>query len=139
MRTTFRRRSVGQFNVTPLIDVVMLLIIFFLVSSHFVRSESLETIELPEATHSEEAKQQVPRRLVVTITADGLLHVAGRTVDVVEVEQMLLAGRDEEVDANDLEVHIRADRSVPYRVVRPIVLSCVRAGVTRFQFPVVLK
>lgn len=136
MRTVFRRRSTAHFNVTPLIDVVMLLIIFFLVSSHFVRSESLEEIELPEATHSEE-QPKVPRRLVVTITAEGSMHVGGRTVNITEIERMLVAGSDETGD--DLEVHIRADRSVPYRVVQPIIMSCVRTGITRFQFPVILQ
>jgi len=65
------------------------------------------------------------------------MHVRGQLVDIGDVENLLFAGQDE--GSGDLEVHIRADRSVPYRVIRPIVISCVRAGVTRFQFPVLLQ
>jgi len=137
MRTTLRRRPGPQFNITPLIDVVMLLIIFFLVSSHFVRTENLEAVELPQATHSEDAPERVPHRLIITIIAEGTMHVGGRVVDGTEIERMLLAASDEGL--GELEVHIRADRSVAYRVIRPIVISCVRAGVTKFQFPVLLQ
>jgi biopolymer transport protein ExbD len=99
MRTTLRRRPGPQFNITPLIDVVMLLIIFFLVSSHFVRTENLEAVELPQATHSEEPPERVPHRLIVTITAEGMMHVGGRVVDVTEIERMLMAASDEGVAA----------------------------------------
>ena len=42
------------FNITPLIDVVFLLIIFFLVASHFIRNENVERIELPLASQGKD-------------------------------------------------------------------------------------
>ncbi len=132
---TRKRRRGLRFNITPLIDVVFLLIIFFLVASHFVRSETLEAVELPNATQQEETENEAVKRLVVTITADRKLHVVGKVVDLQTVEQMIFAGRQDEQD--NFEVHIRSDKTVPYRDIQPIMLACARAGVTSVKFPVI--
>jgi biopolymer transport protein ExbD len=138
MRIPTRGRQHGlRFNITPLIDVVFLLIIFFLAATHFVRSETFEPVELPEAVKAAEEEDEQPRRLVVTITADQKLHVGAREVDLPAVENMVLAGSER--DAADFEVRIRADRNVPYRAVEPIMLSCARSGVTRVKFAVIQK
>lgn len=143
MRIPTRQRQLGlRFNVTPLIDVVFLLIIFFLVASHFVRSETLEPVRLPEATPNKQQPQEAPRRLIVTITADETLLVAGNAVSLPDVEQMILAGlpsRSASEGRGGFEVRIRADRSVPYRIVEPILLACARSGVTDVKFAVIEK
>lgn len=135
MRLPVRRRISGlKFNITPLIDVVFLLIIFFLVASHFVRNERVEAVELPQASQGE-SEEEAPRRLVVTITADGKMHVAGRVVEQPQLEQMILAAALEP-DAAEFELRIRSDRDVPYETVEPILLVAARAGVSRVRFAV---
>lgn len=137
MKIPTRQRSRGlKFNITPLIDIVFLLIIFFLAASHFVRSESAEAVELPAATQKED-RDESPKRLVITITADQQMHVAGHVVELPGVERMISAGADE--DADQFEVHIRGDRSVPYKLVEPIMLACARSGVTKFKFAVIVE
>ena len=136
MKIPTRPRQRGlSFNITPLIDIVFLLIIFFLAASHLARSEAREPVELPKATQAQEDEKRIPRRLVVTITADRKLHVAGKVVEIGQVEQMILAGRDEKNPSN-FEVRIRCDQSVPYRDVEPIMLACAQSGVTRIGFAV---
>ena len=136
MRIPVRSQKRGlRFNITPLIDVVFLLIIFFLVASHFVRNEKLEAVELPAATQSEADREDSPRRLVVTITSNERLVVAGREVDLPELEQMILAGRER--GQGRFEVRIRGDRAVPYRLIESILLACAKAGVTDVKFAVV--
>jgi biopolymer transport protein ExbD len=130
-----QRRSTLRFNITPLIDVVFLLIIFFLVASHFVRSDTAEAVDLPLATQSEDEGEN-PRTLTVTVTPDEVLHVQGRDVTIDQLDQMILAGATEH--GGRFEVRIRSDRRVPYRVVEPILVSCARAGVTDVKFAVVV-
>ena len=72
-----RTKSVS-FNVTSLIDIVFLLVIFFLVASHVARTEAVEPVNLPEATQFDDEDDPTPRRLVVTIKADGALDIAGQ-------------------------------------------------------------
>ena len=70
MKVPVRPRQFGlSFNITPLIDIVFLLVIFFLIASHVARSESQEPVALPTATQKQDDVESLPDRLVVTITA----------------------------------------------------------------------
>ena len=139
MKIPSRPRQSGlRFNVTPLIDIVFLLIIFFLAASHFARSETLESVNLPEATQEEE--EQDAQRLVITITEDRLIHVASTIVDRSAVEALIMVGRIEALEAGEIfEVRIRADEDVPYSEIEPIMLACARAGISNVKFAVNLE
>ena len=122
------------FNMTPMIDVVFLLIIFFLVSSHLAKQEAQMPLELPLADSGSEAIDNQQPRVTINVTADGSLLLAGRTVSPAELQRRLTEQRA--ADGNDLEVRIRSDRSVPYSHVEPIMLSSVRAGIWNVTFSV---
>ena len=137
MRVPRRQRQSGaRFNITPLIDVVFLLVIFFLVATHFAHQEQVEAVELPLAT-SVGDEAELPRRLVVSITADGQTYVKGRAVDAIEIEHLI--AEDTKVQSADFEVRIRGDQRVTYDRVEPILLACLRAGVTKIKVAVTKK
>ena len=138
MRLPTPSRTSGlKFNLTPMIDVVFNLIIFFLAASHLARSESLEQVQLPEATTSRHEEAERQRRLVVTIKADESYWVGAVRHEPVEIEQMILAeGAAVAGKPNDIEVRIRTDRTVPYRRIEPLLMTCARAGVTKIKFAV---
>jgi len=120
-------------NMTPMIDVVFLLIIFFLLSSHLVKQEAQMDLPLPVADSGEAAEDQT-QRLTLNVTAEGALLLAGRSIDRLELQSRLQAARAEH--GGDLEVRIRSDRRVPYRAISPIMLACARAGIWRVTFGV---
>jgi biopolymer transport protein ExbD len=122
-----------SFNMTPMIDVVFLLIIFFLVSSHLAKQEAQMELPLPTADSGEEA-DDASRRLTLNVTADGSVVLVGRHIDRAGLQQRLKLTRDEHGD--DVEVRIRGDRNVPYRSVSPIMLACARAGIWKVTFGV---
>ena len=64
------------FNMTPMIDVVFLLIIFFLVSSHLSRQESQLELELPTASTGQDDVDQETPRLTINVQADGSMLLA---------------------------------------------------------------
>lgn len=137
MRVPRRERQSGaRFNITPLIDVVFLLVVFFLVATHFAHQEQVEALELPQATAVSE-EPDIPRRLTVTVLSDGSLYVKTRPVDAAEVERLI--AEDTKHRTADYEIRIRADRQVPYQQVEPILLAALRAGVTRIGFAVMEK
>ena len=71
MKIPRQARSRGlQFNITPLIDIVFLLVIFFLVATHFASSEVREPIDLPETSETDE-RPQPPRRLTISTPRRG--------------------------------------------------------------------
>lgn len=132
---TRQQQSSLRFNVTPLIDIVFLLIIFFLVASHFVRSDNADPVDLPEATQQEtEDPQALP--FVVTIPANRELRVRGRTVEPAELDHLLQTAQREQGDR--MEVHVRVDKTVPFRFVEPVMIACAKFGVT-FKYAVTLK
>lgn len=122
------------FNITPLIDVVFLLIIFFLVASHFIRNENVERIELPLASQGKDDEES-GSRLVVTVVPSGdvLLGMTAITPDEFEQRLQILIAKN---GAGPTELRIRADRTVPYSRVEPLLLTAARNGVTKVRFAV---
>ncbi|QDT64053.1 ExbD/TolR family protein [Calycomorphotria hydatis] len=133
--SSLRQRGL-RFNVTPLIDVIFILIIFFLVASHVVRSEAREEVALPIASRSTDVESP-PRRLVITITADGQFLVGNQAEEMLTVEQRIqLAGAEGDTP---VEVRFRVDRDVPYEKVEPLLMACAKAKISDVKFAVVTK
>jgi biopolymer transport protein ExbD len=128
-----RQNASFEFNMTPMIDVVFLLIIFFLVSSHLAKQESQKDLPLPTAD-SGEKQETATRRLTLNVLRDGELTLAGRQVQRHDLQARLLDAREQE--PGELEVRIRSDREVPYGQIAPILRSCVRAGIWDVKFGV---
>ncbi len=116
-----------EINMTPMIDIVFLLIIFFLVSSHLARQEAQMDLPLPIADSGTKADEIEGRRLTLNVKGDGEMILAGRRVTREELGRRLAAALK---DANgELEVRIRGNREVPYRHIAQIMLSCARSGI----------
>ncbi len=120
-------------NMTPMIDVVFLLIIFFLVSSHLARRENEMRLELPSATSSEDPKIDGPR-VTLSVLPDGSLFLAGVSVDPHELLTRIQNAKNREGD--ELEIRIRADRSVAYEHITPILTAAAQSGVWNVHFAV---
>ena len=122
------------FNMTPMIDVVFLLIIFFLVSSHLAKQEVQMPLPLPTAASGNKNVEEDLPRLTVNVLADGSLMLAGRRVQRTELVTRL---RDRFIEEGPgLQVRIRGDRNAPYEYVEPIMLACARAGIWDVSFAV---
>lgn len=100
-----RKQSSVQLNMTPLIDIVFLLLIFFILSSHFV-SERGFSVKLPKAAH---ASEQHHETITVTIDASSSIFIDERQVSIEE----LASGLKEELNLKNVEtVVIKADAGV---------------------------
>jgi biopolymer transport protein ExbD len=130
------RRSPGELGIdmTPMIDVVFQLIIFFLVSSHLVKQETQVQLPLPVATSGDKDVAEAKARLTVNVVGEGQLLLAGREVTPDELTARL-AEKLKEL-GNDVEVRIRSARNVPYARVEPVMVSCAKAGVWNVTFAV---
>ena len=138
-----RSRGGVGFNMTPMIDIVFLLIIFFLVSSHLARQETQMELDLPAAASGRRAADDDrTRRVIVNVlaqprSADGQLMVGGRVLQEDELQKVIEFER-RRADG-PLEIRIRSDRQVPYRRVEPIMIACAKAGVWNVSFAVLGK
>lgn len=104
-----------QVNLTSLIDVVLLLLVFFMVSTSFVRQAQLK-VKLPEASSEAVATQDVPE-LEIIITADGALWVNER--ELINADPLTLRAALEQIAGPDrsLPITIRADARSTHQMV----------------------
>ncbi len=119
------RAPVGA-NMTPMIDVVFLLIIFFLVSSHLARQENHLPVELPTASSFLPIN---PDRtaLTVSIDADSRWLISGNVVELAELKGIF---RDYLERSGPLaSIRLRTDGSVPYSVVEPVLREAALSGI----------
>lgn len=123
---TSNRRSVGA-NMTPMIDVVFLLIIFFLVSSHLARQENRLPLDLPVASTFGPLD---PLKAPLTISVDDQARwlVGGDVVDLADLRSILADLRDQM--GTDAAIRIRTDAAVQYQYVEPVLREAALAGVT---------
>ena len=119
-------RSVS-FNMTPMIDVVFLLIIFFLVSSNLAQQEVHLEVDLPDAASGNQPQDDDTRRIVINVLSEDHVQVG---TEIVTPKQLanLIRYESRETEGK-LEVRIRASRRVPYRALERILTACVGADV----------
>jgi biopolymer transport protein ExbD len=131
------RAATVRVNMTPMIDVTFLLIIFFLLSSHLAQQENQLELNLPTAASGRQAADDRRPRLSVNVGSDGNVMLGSSETTPEEMVRRLQIER-ERLGA-DLEVRVRADRSVPYKVVEPILLACAEAQIWNVTFAVFKK
>jgi biopolymer transport protein ExbD len=131
----YQARGSLEFNMTPMIDVTFLLIIFFIVSSNMVKQELQVEVDLPTAASGDELKDEA-RRVTVNLKSDGTLLVAGESLDAAALGKRLAVERGK---SDELEVRIRCDRAAPYGRVKPVMRECVKNDVWKVTFAVVRK
>jgi biopolymer transport protein ExbD len=136
MRIPVQNRSYGMtFNITPLIDLVFLLNIFFLVATYFIRNEQVEPVDLPSASQARAETDEVPARFVVTISSTGQLSSNGLPIATSDFETYLRETLTKH-GAEKTEVRFRADRLAPYSAVEPLLVKTAELGVTKVRFAV---
>jgi biopolymer transport protein ExbD len=123
-----------RFNLTPLIDIVFNLIVFFALASLYVRKETARPVALPTARQFDVNENAAPRRLTITVGPDRRIFVAGEQVAPGDVEGLLVERAGSEPQT--LDVRLRADRSVPFTDVKPMIVACARHGITNLKVAV---
>jgi biopolymer transport protein TolR len=116
-----RRGFVAEINVTPLVDVMLVLLIIFMVTAPMM-TQGLE-VELPEATTKALQQQEDP--LVVTIHKEGDVYLGKEQVSSLSLQQQLGAMSPEKKKQG---IFLRADKSVPYGVVTLTMADIHAAG-----------
>ncbi|MEY3174932.1 MAG: hypothetical protein RLZZ436_2846 [Planctomycetota bacterium] len=134
---TVSGRSAFRFNITPMIDVVFLLIIFFLVASYFLRSEQSRAVKLPSAAGGQDDPGAALSHLTITVEANGSWSIAGQQLAPAQVEARIqdLAAAVA-AGGRTGQVRIRADRSAAYREIRRLIEICATRQLRGIQFAV---
>ncbi|MCU7881633.1 MAG: biopolymer transporter ExbD [Candidatus Thiodiazotropha sp. (ex Lucinoma aequizonata)] len=124
-------RKSPEADITPLIDVVFLLLIFFMVSTTFER-ESQIMIELPEATAEEIEPEK--HKLDITINISGTFFVNQLEVVNTEIDTLKQAISNAVGDKRDLPVVINADARTPHQSVMTAMDAASQLGLMKMTF-----
>jgi biopolymer transport protein ExbD len=112
-----------QMNMTPLIDIVFLLLIFFLLTTHFIEEDSIG-VKLPAANGRQNVRTH---SVVVSMTKEGLLFLDGKRLALKDLETRL----HEALKDSDGAVVIRADREATLQAAVSIMEAARQAGADR--------
>jgi len=114
----------GLIDTSSLVDIMFILIIFFLVTTSFHEQETDMAVNLPETDLSLSSAVQV---LVINIRNDGSYYVSDRRMDMDGLNQELM----EVVRQNpDQKVLVRADRNALHGQVAQAIAACRRVGIS---------
>ncbi len=132
----FRHRKTKELdvNVTPLIDVVFLLLIFFMVSTTFDRQSELN-IELPEA--SGEITETEEKDIEIFIDANGKFTINDHEVINTNIETLLRALREAAGSQSEPRVIISADKNTPHQSVMAAMDASRQLGFIHLTFAAV--
>ncbi|MEO5721253.1 MAG: biopolymer transporter ExbD [Chthoniobacterales bacterium] len=117
-------------QLAPLVDVLMLLLIFFLLTWNAARNENELDVKIPKASDAKEKSAPIGD-VVVNVKADGTVVVNRRTLNTTELTEMLRGLV--QLDANQAVV-IRGDEAGAYKHVVGVLNTCSEAGVTNVAF-----
>ncbi|WP_457631813.1 ExbD/TolR family protein [Oceanithermus sp.] len=120
-----RRRREPTINLAPLVDIVFLLVIFFMVTSTFITPETGLPVDLPQAVSGEEEPSGAP---TVVVHADGSAYWKGEPV---ADDELLAALRGVMATDQQGTVILRADRKTPHGRVVQVMDIIRRAGAKR--------
>jgi biopolymer transport protein ExbD len=115
---------ISDINVTPFVDIVLVLLIIFMVTATYIVSRAIP-VDLPKASSGED----ITTTLALTLTKNGDLYLDGRKVQEAEVKRAIASARR---GNRDTRAVIAADREVSHGRVVHIIDLVRREGVSRF-------
>ena len=123
-RTLFQQgdNDTDEINISPLIDVVFILLIFFIVTTTFVEEVGVE-VSKPNAISVEQLKKD---SIMIAITSDGRIVYGGRNIGTAGVKSLV----DRLLDNGDLPVVILTDKSVSAELLVKVIDEAKLGGAT---------
>ncbi len=125
-----RRKEVANVELTPLIDMVFIILIFFIVSTSFVRETGID-VERPESSLSQNINGSF---VLITIADTGSVYVGDQRIEPENDQPIAQALNSQSLK----HVVIQADRTVPLHLFTSVQDSCYRAGAERVDLATVL-
>ncbi|WP_410474774.1 ExbD/TolR family protein [Guyparkeria sp. TX1] len=117
----------AEMNVIPLVDVMLVLLVVFIVAAPVITHSV--TLDLPKASSDRQAEDS--ESVTLSLDSEGQLYLDDKPVSEQRLESVLVQSRR---DNDQLVVYLRADESVPYRLVARAMATVKTAGIERLGF-----
>ncbi|CAM9210827.1 MULTISPECIES: ExbD/TolR family protein [Acinetobacter] len=117
---------VSEINITPLVDVMLVLLIVFIVTAPLLTNTV--KVNLPKAAPTQATSQN--KATVISVKEDGAVYIDQKQVQVEQFEQELSQVKKSQ---DDLIVNLNADETVAYGVIAKLLASIERVGVDKLS------
>ena len=117
-------------QLAPMIDILLLLLSFFIISWQFSRSETELNVSVPTAQEGAEPERQ-RGEIIINVLPDGTIRVEGATVDLSQLRDKLA---DIAKQFENQPVRIRGDGNVAYQRIVEVIDTCQKAGIWNISF-----
>ena len=131
MKIQMAEQEEPKFAMAPMIDMVFLLLVFFMCASHLSQRQNVP-LEIPTATKAVVPEER-PDRWVVNVQVDGSVFSGERPVTVTELAQEIKAQLAEQPG---LKIYLRADANSPHKEVKKVMNALAEVGMDEFVFGV---
>lgn len=120
------------FQMSPMIDIVFQLIIFFMVVSTFHKLETVEGIKLPVASYSKE-REPIPGNITINIKENGVFILNQREYSSEQLEKAIVTAVKNNPGI-EFSATIRADARTPHKEVTKVLKLCSNVGIYKISF-----
>ena len=121
----------ASFQMAPMIDIVFILLIFFIVTWQFTQAELDLKISVPSSTDSKERQNRSFLEIIINVREDGSTYVNGELIADDQLYQKLF--NITRIDRNQ-PVRVRGDANTDFQHVVRVMDVCTRAGVWNISF-----
>lgn len=108
----------------PMIDMVFLLLVFFMTVSNMAQAQNRVPLELPESEESR-VPEDLSDRVAISVNTEGAVFFGATPVELDQLATMIEAMMAENPE---LRMQVRADAETPFREVRKVLKTCAAAG-----------
>ncbi len=124
MRRTQKRRDAEDFQMAPMIDMVFLLLVFFMCVSSLAQADKSIQVDLPESVESK-VPEDLSNRGVVSVKEDGRVFLGAREVSLEELGEGVSRAMRE---TPQLRIQVRADSQTRFEYIQGVLKACAEAG-----------
>ncbi len=130
LRRRSKKRSLAGVSMAPMIDMVFLLLVFFMTASAMSQAGAKLELDLPESPSSE-VPQDLSGRMIVSIDAEGQAFVGLSPLAEEELRVWMEGFREQQPNA---KLRIRAARTTPFRAVKSVMRLAASSGVESYLY-----
>ncbi len=136
MKVKRRKIKRGRIEIIPLIDTIVILLVFYMAFSRFAEMERAAGIKLPESTVGADFTQS-PNQLIVNMVSADDVTVAGRHYKAADLPALLGQIKTKQPDVDSLI--LRGDRRMNYQDLSAFLSACSKAGIADVTFATLEK
>ena len=130
MKFTSRQPPPVSIQLAPMIDILLLLLSFFIISWQFSRSETELNVSVPTAQEGAEP-ERVRGEIIINVLGDGSIKVEGSEMDLTQLAGKLTAIAKQ---FENQPVRIRGDGGVAYQRIVEVIDTCQKSGIWNISF-----